>query len=303
MQQSHFRQYLKIVILLFLGILLCCKPQQTAEKKIISQAEMDSFHVSSVVDFPDYDNVTRILNLLKELDMVYLSDAINSIDNVDKYSGNDLLLAANIGVFMTDIGYMWSYEKISEAINHNIIVFALAEELGMNSDYLESFFDRYSKQDADPDSILYLIDKDLGDAINHFPAAKRHEYYSAMLTGSFIEKLYLIYLLIERCPEISNPAYLSQENIQRLVWIAEGQAKALDDLNKQIETYGMPKEQIFYHLEMCRLESIMKNSTFLNDSIIVNPVPVPKDSGFINMFNEISRLRNRIINPGAPTLR
>jgi hypothetical protein len=263
---------------------------------------MDSFRLSAVNKYPEYDDVIRILSLLKDLDLIYAHQLVNSIDNIDKYSGNDLLLAANIGVFMTDIGYMWSYEKIHEAINHNIIVFALAEELGMNSDYIESFFDRYSKQDANPDSILYLLDKDLGDAINQFPSDKRHEYYSAMLTGSFIEKLYYIYVLIEQCPELSNPDYLSQENIQRLVWVAEGQVKALDDLNKQIETSDIPKEQMFYHEELCRLDSIMKQSAFLNDSVIENDFSISADSGFINVYNEISRIRNLIINPGAPAL-
>lgn len=302
MQQFYFRQYLIIMISLFLWIFPCCRPPQTAEKKIISRAEMDFFRFNAVNEFPEYDDVPRILNLLKDLDLIYVQDAVNSIDNIDKYSGNDMLLAANIGVFMTDIGYMWSYEKIHEAINHNIIVFALAEELGMNSDYIESFFDRYSKQDADPDSILYLLEKDLGDAINQFPAGKRHEYYSAMLTGSFIEKLHLIYELMEQCPEISNPDYLSQENIQRLVWVAEGQAKALDDMNKTIENYDMPKEQMFYYEELCTLDSIMKQTAFLNDSVIVDGLSIQSDSGFINLFNEISRLRNLIINPGAPAL-
>jgi len=303
MQQFHFRQYLIIVISFFIWILPCCNPQQTAEnKKIISRAEMDSFRLSAVNKYPEYDDVIRILSLLKDLDLIYAHQLVNSIDNIDKYSGNDLLLAANIGVFMTDIGYMWSYEKIHEAINHNIIVFALAEELGMNSDYIESFFDRYSKQDANPDSILYLLDKDLGDAINQFPSDKRHEYYSAMLTGSFIEKLYYIYVLIEQCPELSNPDYLSQENIQRLIWVAEGQVKALDDLNKQIETSDIPKEQMFYHEELCRLDSIMKQSAFLNDSVIENDFSISADSGFINVYNEISRIRNLIINPGAPAL-
>jgi hypothetical protein len=303
MQKLHFRQYIIIVISFLIWILPCCNFQQKAEnKKIISEAELDSFRFNAVNEYPEYNDVPRILNLLKGLDLIYVHHAVNSIDNIDKYSGNDMLLAANIGVFMTDIGYMWSYDKIHEAINHNIIVFALAEELGMNSDYMEAFFDRYSKQDADPDSILDLLDKDLEEAINQFPADKRHEYYAAMLTGSFIEKLHLTYELIEQCPEISSPDYLYPENIQRLVWVAEGQAKALDDLNKTIENFDMPKDQMFCHKELCSLDSVMKQTAFLNDSDIVDGFSIQSDSGFINIYNEISRIRDLIINPVAPAL-
>jgi len=264
---------------------------------------MDSFRFNAINEYPEYDDVPRILNLLKDMDLIYVHGTVNSEANLDKYTDNDLLLAANIGVFITDIGYMWSYGKIHEAINHNIIVFALAEELGMNSDYIESFFAKYSKQDADPDSILYLLDEDLGNAINQFPTDKRHEYFSAMLTGSFIEKLHIIYKLIEQCPEISDPQYLSQENLQRLVWVAEGQTKALDDLNKQIENYDMPKEQLFYHEELCRLDSLMKHSAFLEDSISVSTSALPENSGFIEVNNEVERLRNLITNPDTPTVR
>ena len=118
---------------------------------------MESFHSRAVVEFPSYDNITRILDLLNDLDLVFVQEARNSIGNIDKYTGDELLAAANIGVYMTDIGYMWSYGVIDDALNYNIFVFALADQLGMNMDWLESLFQRYNKEDADPDSILSWI--------------------------------------------------------------------------------------------------------------------------------------------------
>lgn len=294
MQQLHFRRHFILLLLSVIWIFPSCKLQKTGWEKTITQAEMDSFHLKAVNEFPEYDNITAILSLLKDLDLVFVKRGVNSVENIDKYTGNEMLIATNIGVYLTDIGYMWSYEEIDEALKYNIFVFSLAEQLGLNMEFLEAFFERYDREDTEPDSILFYIERDLSDAINHFPSEKRNEYFSAVLTGSFIEKLHLIYLLIEQCPEISNPPVFSNENIQRLVWIASGQVRALEDLNKKIEEFGVSGEKLLYHEDLCRLDSVMKQKAFLNDSVIVNAATITEDPGFIEVFNEISRIRNLI---------
>jgi hypothetical protein len=264
---------------------------------------MDTFHFKAVHDFPNYDNISNLIYLLKDIDVIFIQDATNSIENLEKYTDNDLLMAANIGVYITDIGYMWSYNETDAAFNLNIAVLSLAEQLDMTKDFLDSFFEKYSKADSDPDTILLLIERDLQDAVKQFPEEKRLELYSAMLTGSFIEKLHLFYEMIKKCPEISNPVDICMENLQKLVWIATGQKKALQELNKQIDNYAIPREYQLYHEELVKLDSAMNETNFLQDSGIVRSVQLIESPEFLNLYQEVSRIRNYVINPDIKTIR
>jgi hypothetical protein len=264
---------------------------------------MDTFHFRAVNAFPNYDKISEIIYLLKDIDVIFIQEAVNGIENMEKYTDDDLLMAANIGVYMTDIGYMWSYDETDAAFQHNIAVITLAEQLDMAMSFLESFLQRYDEAAADPDTILILIERDLKEAVKQFPDENRLELYSAMLTGSFVEKLHLLYEMIKRCPEISNSVDISVENLQKLVWVAAGQTKALEELNQQINSYAIPKENQFYHEELVKLDSIMYATNFLQDSSIVRSVQLIENPEFLNLYEEVSRLRNYITNPDIQTAR
>jgi len=263
---------------------------------------MDTFHFRAVNAFPNYDNISGIIYLLKDIDVIFIQEAVNGIENMEKYTDNDLLMAANIGAYMTDIGYMWSYNETDAALNLNIAVLSLAEQLDMAMAFLESFFQRYDEEEANPDTILVLIERDLKEAVKQFPEENRLELYSAMLTGSFVEKLHLLFEMIKRCPEISNAVDISVENLQKLVWVAAGQIKALEELNKQIDSYAIPKENQFYHEELVNLYSIMSETNFLQDSCVVRSVQLIENPEFLNLYLEVSRLRDYITNPGIQTI-
>jgi hypothetical protein len=148
-----------------------------------------------------------------------------------------------------------------------------------------------------------LIEQDLHNAIKQFPDEGGLKLYSAMLTGSFIEKLHLLFEMIKRCPEISNPADISRENLQKLVWIASGQINALEKLNNQIDSYAIPEEYTLYHKELIKLDSLMKETDFLQDSSIVSSIQLIEDPEFLNLYQEISKLRNGVTNPEIITRR
>src|SRR4030042_1306010 len=303
MKKISFLHLLFLTILISTWIFPSCQQQQSPAKKIISQSEMDSFHFRAIHAFPNYDNISEIINLLKDIDVIFIPDILNNIDNLEKYSYSERLVAANIGVYMTNIGYMWSYDETDAAFQNNIAVITLAEQLDIAMTFLESFLQRYSEEEADPDTILVLIERDLKEAVMQFPDENKLELYSAMLTGSFVEKLHLLYEMIKRYPEISNSEDISVENLQKLVWVAAGQVKALEELNKEIDSYAIPKENQFYHEALVRLASIMSRTNFLQDTSIVRSVQLIENPEFLNLYEEFPRLRNYIINPDIQTAR
>jgi len=296
------KKFFSISTLIFLlsmfgGIFISCNQQTPASKPVLSQTDMDSFHIQAVHSFPNYDNVSNLLQLIRDLDVIFIQDAINDFENVDKYTYNDNQTAANIGVFMADIAYAWAFNEHDNAMNCNMAALTLADHLDMANVFLNSFFQKYEKEDANPDTIILLIERDMNEAIKQLPEEKNLELYSALLTGAFLEKLHLIYEMIKNCPEISFSQDLILENLQKLVWIADGQVKALDELNKQIDSYEIPEESRLFHGELVNLSTIMHEAVFLNDTSIVRTINVINDQEFTTLYQEVNKIRGYIIYP------
>lgn len=297
MKKFFSSYYFGLLILVFALMFISCKQQPTPVQQISSQEDMDSFHIKAVHSYPSFDNISELLKLIKSLDIGFIPDAINDLENLDKYSINDNLTAANIGVYMADIAYAWMFNETDIAMNCNLAAISLADKLEMANIFLDSFFQKYDKENVDPDTILLLLERDMNEAIRRLPGEKNLELYSAMLTGTFIEKLHLVYEMIKNCPEISYSPDLIPENLQKLIWITEGQTKALEELNKQIDSYDIPEDSKLFHKEMVNLFTMMHEAAFLNDTSIVHSINLINDPEFIALYQEVNKARGYIINP------
>lgn len=286
-----------IFFIIFPFLILSCNQKPVPVHNVSSKAQMDSFYIMAVQNFPNYDNISGLVKLIRSLDVNFLSDAMNDFENIDKYYGSDNLMAANIGVYMADMAYAWIYNEMDVAMNCNMAVLSLADRLEMANTFLDSFFQKYDNEDFEPDTILLLLERDLNEAIKKLPEEKSLEIFSATLTGNFVEKLHLIYEMIQKCPEISESPELILENMQKLAWIANGQMKALAELNKQIDAYNIPEEERLIHEELLNLNTMMHEAVFLNDTSIVRTVNLINDSSFIKLHLEINSARGHIINP------
>ena len=289
--------YFGLLILMVALILASCKQQPTPSQQIYSQVDMDSFHIRAVYKFPNYNNISDLLKLIMDLDIGFIPDAVNDFENLDKYSSNDNLTAANIGIYMADIAYAWMFNETDIAMNCNMAAITLADQLEMANVFLDSFIQKYDKEDLDPNAILLLLEQDLNEAIKQLPEEKNLELYSAMLTGTFIEKLHLVYEMIKNCPEISDSPDVILENLQKLVWIANGQVKAFEELNKQINSYEIPEESRLFQTELINLHTMMHETVFLNDTTNVSSINLINDQEFIALYQEVNKTRGYIINP------
>lgn len=286
-----------LIILTFIWIFISCKQQTSPVQHTLTQADMDSFHLKAVHTYPGYDNISDLLKLIRDLDLVFIPDAVNNFENLDRYSKNDNLTAANIGVYMADIAYAWTFDETDIAMNCNFAALSLADHLEIANVFLDSFFQKYDKEDVDPDTMLLLLERDLNEAIKQLPEEKNIELYSAMLTGTFIEKLHLVYEMIKNCPEISDSPDLIIENLQKMVWIANGQVYALEELNKQIDNYEIPEESRLFHEELVNLSAMMHEAIFLNDTSHVRTINMINNQDFITIYQEVNKIRGYIINP------
>ncbi len=97
---------------------------EEAEKKISSDLDQ------VIHDLP---SPTEVPYMLQATGSDFNGTLINGLENLSKYETNEEEASLNLGVYATDMGYLLSYEKVSESRQYMEACQKLAETLGVAS--------------------------------------------------------------------------------------------------------------------------------------------------------------------------
>jgi len=270
------------------------RPQQQVSKPEIS---LDSFRLLAVNELPAYNSISDVSQLLSNVDVQYYPEIVNDINNIERYTNNDLLSAVNIGVYFADIAYGYAFEDQNIAIASYIAAMSLAEKFRMTTTFLETFLEHVSISEAEVDTVLFKLERDLQTYASHLIDEEQIRLYASLLKGNYIEKNHLLYTTISRYADRPVSEDKKIENLQKLVWIASGQKTALEELNKILNDYSIPEDDRIYHDEFINLEKQMNETAFLRDTSAVRTIELVSSPEFVNLYDEITRIRKLITEP------
>lgn len=197
--------------------------------------------------------------------LAYKENIINDTKNSSKYV-NEISMALNLGVFTTDFAYATFYEK--KKISNNILRVSqkLAENLNINMfinkdfiDEVEQFISNIEVDQNFPNEVFY-------EMVNNLESAGREELLSFIMTGSFIETLYVMVNIID-----------GSEHSEDLIRFLGDQKYVLDNLIEYVKSnaHGDNYTTISNYLNEIQL-------VFDSTDIIKNEIEVSKiDSGKI----------------------
>lgn len=159
---------------------------------------------------------------------------VNNLNKADKYQGTDDKSAMNLGVYATDIGYLSSYEKAQEALTYFTKIKGLADQIGVTTSIDAKVIDRFEKNLASKDSLTNIINEAIHNTDKHLKNSGRNRTAALVLTGSFIEGLYIATSLVKNYPR----DILTEENrkliLIPLVRLILDQEKPLNDLHAML---------------------------------------------------------------------
>lgn len=164
---------------------------EEAEKKITSD-------LNTVIH--DLPSPTEVPYLLQATGADYNPELVNTLDRLPRYETNEDESALNLGVYATDMGYLLSYEKISESREYMNACRKLAENLGVASVFDVKTMEEFQGNLNNPDSLNDILSRAIVEAEERLESADRVSIAALILTGSFIEGLYLAVKVIETYP-------------------------------------------------------------------------------------------------------
>lgn len=177
---------------------------------------------------------SEIPYLLQATGAEFNQTLLNSRQKVDQYTTRSDKASLNLGVYVADIGYLTSYDKTQEAIDYLGACKTLADNLGLIGTFDTELGKQFEENISNKDSLAHLLDRTIKQAQAFLIDDNRNKLASLVVTGSFIEGLYISTGLIKSYPKNILPEDSRNLVLTPLMRVVLEQRKAVSELLKML---------------------------------------------------------------------
>jgi hypothetical protein len=204
-------------------------------------------------------------------------------------------VALNLGVYASDIGYLSSYDKTQEAIDYLTTAKSLADHMGVIGSFDTDILKNFESNISNKDSLAALLDRAIKKTDVYLKDDSRNKLAALMVTGSFVEGLYITTGVISSYPKDLLPNDQRNVILTPLVRIILEQEKSVNELVKMLGAVQPAEEPITSLLtEFTSLQSYYKNLN-INEQIKNNKgSEVLNDKNLAEITRLVSKLRKSI---------
>lgn len=226
--------YFFLCMLLAVGLASCGSSKD--EQKNSDEFDEANENLKKQIEDVVYDipSPSEIPYLLQATGAEYNASLINPRTNVDKYLARNDKAALNLGIYAADIGYLSSYDKTQEAIDYLTACKTLADNLGLIGSFDAEVIKSFEKNISNKDSLTHLLDRTIKQTENYLNDDSRNKLSSLVITGSFIEGLYISTGLIKSYPKNILPDDQRNLVLTPIMRIVLEQKKSVTDLLKML---------------------------------------------------------------------
>jgi hypothetical protein len=202
------------------------KDFEAAEESLKDQIQDVVYNIPSPSEIP---------YLLEATGAEFNQSLIHDRRKADSYVNNDKA-SLNLGIYAADIGYLSSYEKTQEAIDYLNTAKSLADRLGVVGSFDVEVLKQFEANIANKDSLAALLNRTVQKTDDYLNGDGRDKLAALMVTGSFVEGLYISTGLIKSYPK--NLLADDQRNLvlTPLMRVILQQEESVDELLKMLAT-------------------------------------------------------------------
>ncbi|MDH5607989.1 MAG: hypothetical protein OEY56_00790 [Cyclobacteriaceae bacterium] len=222
---------------------------------------------------------------------------VNGLEKADSYTNPSYKAAINLGIYTSDVGYLTSYEKAQETLNYIGVCQKLAESLGIASAMDLRLMGRFERNLSNKDSLKILVDEIILNTNDRLNALDRMNVAGFVLTGTYMEGLYLSNKLIETYPN-DLPEESRNLILEPLIKIVIDQKPALDGLIVVLEGLAEDSDIAAVLADMKSLQTIYDSElTLVSEQISNNTGDMVLTADVLSSLNaQITKIRSKYIN-------
>lgn len=259
-----------------------------------AQAEQRETQIREVIY--DIPSPSEIPYLLEATGAEYNASLVNDISRADLYSTRNNQAALNLGVYSVDIGYLSSYGKAQEALNYMEKSKDLADNLGLSGAFKPELIRRFERNLGRRDSLAYLLNETINTAEDYLKDENRNHLAALIITGSFVEGLYISTQLIEQYPKNILPEDSRNMILSPLIRVVLEQEKSTKELLKLLKTIERSETVIELTQDLEELKEKFEELN-IDEQIQQNRADlVLSDESLNDITDKVAEMRSYIVN-------
>ncbi|MFT5570456.1 MAG: hypothetical protein ACJAZM_001795 [Cyclobacteriaceae bacterium] len=219
-------------VLLMLLISSCGGSTSTdtsSDSNLFSEAESKIFKdISKIIE--DLPPPAEIPTAMQSIGATYDETLPNDLEKLDSYLLEPDKAALNLGVYASDIGYLIAYDQVQESIDHMTACQQLAENLGVSTAFNIEMIQKYEAAMDDHEKLILLLNETIKQAEARLGESDQLTNAGLVLTGSFIEGLYLAVKVIKEHHNEHRRDSNEDEILEPLVRMVMDQEQPLIDI-------------------------------------------------------------------------
>ncbi len=283
------------LLLLFISIFILSTSCNTQKTKKSEDKKDDVLIEEALVIQPKTHTISDIKAIFEMADVVYYHEIINKPTNALNYVGNKKI-ATNIGVYLGDMLYaMTTSGKREDAYPIYGAVMELAKNFGLTDEFPKLIIERYENEDVSVDSVLIMLQNALDNSEKKLSKSDKSEFYTYMILGNYIEKLYIVSSLIEKPNNKDIPDEVNYMLKRNLLLLIGKQSEPLEKLLAILSNHIDNSSEVVVLDDIKELIKNYKDIGEKNETLLkLEPAELYQAKEVVAIFKQIKKVRNRI---------
>jgi len=286
--------YFSFSALIAIGLASCGKSSSDKGKNSSEFSESDSLGEQIEGLLYNIPPPSEIPYLLEATGAEFNESLLNPHTKVDQYSSRTDKAALNLGVYAADIGYLSSYDKTQEAIDYLGSAKTLADGLGVIGSFDVEILQQFEDNISNKDSLTRLLDQTIKNTQAFLQDDHRNKLSAMVVTGSFVEGLYISTGLVKSYPKDLLPTDAMNLILTPIIRIILDQKESVSELAKMLGTVDQTESVATIVADLKALE---KEYTALNIEEQIknnNASLVLSDKNLAEITNIVEKMRKSI---------
>ncbi|MFO8001445.1 MAG: hypothetical protein R6U46_09385 [Marinilabilia sp.] len=239
----------------------------------------------------------EMANLIKSTGYDFSRQMLNNPENISEYSSS-YERAINLGVYSADLGYINTYDKSNIVVPYLLAVKNLADGIRVGQFFDFESLKRMSTNSSNLDSLMQMSVSSFNQMDNYLREQNRSNVSALIITGAWIEGLYITANVIE---ETENKRLINrlgeQKEIVNILYVILQNYAQNEAFKELVEEIGELKElfkEVKITKEMGEPETVEEDGMLVIVQDEVSKVDISdEDLGII--IDKIKEIRERVV--------
>ncbi|RKD92449.1 hypothetical protein [Mangrovibacterium diazotrophicum] len=269
-----------------LSFVVCCLLAGSAH----AQEESGNIEMEDLL--PTLRNLSTIQSFFEMHNVTYYPEILNEPMKAKDYEG-DHKIAANMGVYMTDLAYTVGTKGYAVGNPSYGALMELAAKEGLADDFPDLIIARYADRDATVDSLMLMFNDILEHGDKYMSEKDKKEFHDFIIMGNYIEKLYVVAALVEKNSEGGSDLEAAKNLNRELLLFMAKQGDELDELSKLMIGYS---SNVVDHKDLQKLVADYEKLKANKDQMIeLSAEEIYKHPLVKDIVENIGKVRARVV--------